>query len=113
MDGYYVFEESDGFPHNGSVYKDVTLIYFNPSNNVAQGLPDNFTEEQANELIAYLERKHSGCKAKKEVADGNLQLSVRITHPNIGYYKLFNEPGYKLTFKAEAKYSVDPKKRMY
>lgn len=112
MDGYYVFEESDGFPHNGSVYKDVTLIYFLPSNSFTQGSPDYFTEEQADALIAYLERRHSGCKVKKEVADANLQLSVRISNPNVGYYKLFNEPGYKLNFKAEAKYSVDPKNRM-
>jgi len=68
---------------------------------------DTFTEEQADELIAYLENHRSaGTKAWKESATKPHIGAIGITAVPIGghddIYTLCDEPNYDLRFKAEA-----------
>ena len=128
---YTVVAKVEEMPHRGNKYKDVWLMLFReemseeevkalleplgvtPKVEMYQYLvsqaEETFTEQQADELIAYLET-YNGTKATKKPAkkpeNGYMGVGAIAVGGGQEFYMLSTEPHYNLSFKAWAYYDV-------
>ncbi len=128
---YYVKAAVDEWSHRGGIYEDVYLNLFQsqmPEEEakalleplgftsemedylyIVSQAEQTFTEQQADELIAYLEA-HKGTDAWKEPAEKPVENGIGFGAIPVGgpqdCYMLYKEDGYNLSFRAEAYYDV-------